>query len=235
VKQIIFRGKTITHDDALQAMEVFDKEFRASFPQKKWVTYAIDHAGQLYPPKTLFRLITNLDHIPGGGKPINSKFEELGFNVITLDEPPQPVVSHEGADEDAIETALSLESDLEDSLVSNLEQLERGLKLYQENGLSGEQVDAGPAGRIDLLGIDSRGNIVVIELKAGEADRQVCGQIQAYMGWIKDNLASSREVRGIIVASEFTDRMKYAVKVVPNLVLKKYQIVFRFSDASAAM
>jgi hypothetical protein len=224
----VFRGKTITRDNVLEAMERFDKQFRASFPQKKWVTYAIENAGQVYPPKTLFRLITNQDYIPGGGKPINSRYEALGFKVVTLDEPP---VTSTDTIEDDIETALSLEADLEDSLIANLEQLEKGLKLYRESGVSGEQVDAGQAGRIDLLAIDSNGDLVVLELKAGEADRQVCGQIQAYMGWVKDNLALNRGVRGVIVASDFTDRLKYAVKVVPNLSLKKYQIIFRFSEA----
>ena len=71
---------------------------------------------------------------------------------------------------------------------------------------------------------------MVVELKAGEADRQVCGQIQAYMGWVKANLAEQRKVRGIIVANDFTERLKYAVNVVPDLVLKRYQIVFKFSD-----
>jgi hypothetical protein len=46
-----------------------------------------------------------------------------------LDEPPPPSPSTDGPDEEAIETALSLEYDLENSLVTNLEQLENGLKL----------------------------------------------------------------------------------------------------------
>jgi RecB family endonuclease NucS len=113
--------------------------------------------------------------------------------------------------------------------VSNLDQLESGLKLFNE-GRTGQQYDTGLVGRIDLLAVDTSGDLVVIELKAGEADRQVTGQIQAYMAWVQENLAGNRKVRGIIVASDFTDRMIYAARVVPNLSLKRYQIVFRFSD-----
>lgn len=230
MREIVFRGKIYTDRDVLKAMEHFDKEVRPSY-RKKFGTYAVVHDGKRYPPKDLFRLITGQENVPSGGDPINSKFESLGFKVITLDETPSMVGNSEGPVEDEEETALSLESDLEDSLVSKLEQLEKGLKLYQENGQIGEQFRAGPAGIIDLLCLDSKGDFVVIELKAGEADRQVCGQIQAYMGWVKQNLAGFRGVRGIIIASDFTDRMKLAVKVVPDLALKRYQIVFSFSDA----
>jgi hypothetical protein len=209
-------------------MERFDKELRSTFPQWQWVTYGVEHNGQKYPPKTILRLITG-GGVEGGGKPINSKFEDLGFKVVILDEPPAPPGT-EGRAEEFIETALSLEYDLENSLVANLEQLEDGLKLYRENGLVGQQLDAKPAGRIDLLATDSSGDLVVIELKAGEADRQVCGQIQGYMGWIKANLAKHRNVRGIIVANDFTERLKYAVSVVSDLTIKRYQIVFKFSD-----
>jgi len=230
MKETTFRGKVIALDQVMQAMERFDHEFRATFPKRKWVTYAVEYNHQLYPPKTIMRMVTG-GSVPGGGKPVNSKFEDLGFKIVTLEEPPEPVVNSPDADEEAVETALSLEYDLENSLLGNLGQLEKGLQLFKENGVVGQQVDAKTAGRIDLLAIDSEGDLVVIELKAGEADRQVAGQIQAYMGWVKENLAKQRKVRGIIVASEFTDRLSYAIKVVPNLSLKRYQIVFKFSDS----
>jgi RecB family endonuclease NucS len=95
----------------------------------------------------------------------------------------------------------------------------------------GRQFDAKAAGRIDLLAVDSQHDLVVVELKAGDADRQVCGQIQAYMGWVKANLAGSRNVRGIIVAHEFTERAKLAATVVPSLTLKRYRVNFIFADA----
>jgi RecB family endonuclease NucS len=95
----------------------------------------------------------------------------------------------------------------------------------------GCQFDAKAAGRIDLLAGDSDQNLVVVELKAGNADRQVCGQIQAYMGWVKANLAGPKGLRGIIVAHEFTERAKLAATVVPGLTLKKYRVNFVFADA----
>ena len=229
LRQTTYRGRIITEADAIHAMERFDKELRPTFPQHQWVRYAIEYNGQKYPPKAILRLITG-GVVPGGEKPTNSRFEELGFKVVMLDEIPASPPSADDPDEDAIETALSLEYDLENSLVANLGQLESGLSLYRENGHVGQQLNAGAAGRIDILAIDSSGTLVVIELKAGEADRQVCGQIQAYMGWVKETLAKNRKVRGIIVADEFTERLKYAVNVVPDLVLRRYQIVFKFSD-----
>lgn len=229
MKQTILRGKVITDEQVVEALARFDRDLRPTFPKKRWVTYAVEHDGRLYPPKTILRLITGAQ-APGGGRPTNSKFEELGFKIVVLDEPPDPPGVSPETSEDAVESALSLEYDLENSLVANLGQLEDGLKLFQENGLLGQQLDARTTGRIDLLAVDSNGDLVVIELKAGEADRQVAGQIQAYMGWVKENLAKQRKVRGIIVANEFTERLVYAVRVVPTLRLKRYQIVFRFSD-----
>jgi len=85
----------------------------------------------------ILRLITGLG-IAGGGQPINSRFEELGFKVATRDEPPD-TGTPEGPDEaDEDETALTLEIDLENSLVGNLDQLEKGLKVYRDGSRTGQ-------------------------------------------------------------------------------------------------
>jgi len=225
MKQTTYRGKTFTDTDVLSAMERFDNEIRGSFPDKRWVTYAVKHNDKLYPPKELMRLVTGTQKVGSGGKPVNSRFEELGFKVTTLDD-----ADISSAEADDSETTFSFEYDLENWLIANLEQLEQGLQLYQKNGATGQQYDAQVAGRIDILAIDSHDDFVVLELKAGEADRQVCGQIQGYMGWVRKNLAGTKKVRGIIVAGDFTERMVYAAEVVPGLRLKKYQVLFKFTD-----
>ena len=223
---ITFRGKQYTNRDVLDAMARFDRDRRATFT--RWKTYAIRHEGNQYPPKEIMRIMAgDIGHLTGG-EPTNHYFRDLGFAVGEADE---DIATPDTVLEDAVDTTLHLESDLEGFLVRDLSQLEKGLQLHAVDGARGQQFDAGPAGRIDLLARDAQGNLVIIELKAGEADRQVCGQIQAYMGWAMDSLAGGRSVRGIIVAGSFTERAKLAAKVVPGLSLRTYSVVFRFGDA----
>ena len=70
---------------------------------------------------------------------------------------------------------------------------------------------------------DTKGNTVVIELKAGEADHKAVGQALAYMG----DLSSDKDVtRGILVAGDFSQKAIAAARVVNNLQLKKYGFNF---------
>lgn len=71
---------------------------------------------------------------------------------------------------------------------------------------------------------------MIIELKAGVADLATFGQISAYMGWTKNNLAENRKVRGIIVANDFEEKVKFAVQSVSNIKLKRYALRFEFGD-----
>jgi DNA-binding transcriptional MerR regulator len=224
--QANFRGKTFSREDVERAMERFDREFRDNF--RRWRTYAVKHNGRDYPPKELLRMLVGDIGNLSGGEPTNRYFRDLGFQIGEIGD---EVRAPEQAVEEAIDTSLSLEADLEEALATNLAQLEKGLRLYEEQSAGGRQFDAKAAGRIDLLAVDSQQNLVVVELKAGDADRQVCGQIQAYMGWVKANLAGAKGVRGIIVAHEFTERSKLAATVVPGLSLKKYRVNFVFADA----
>ena len=140
----------------------------------------------------------------------------------------------EAASLDSISSgALSLERDLESCLLSCISQLEPGLRLYSGENAQYQQLDTGVAGRLDLLATDDCGRLVVIELKAGMADDRVCGQILRYMGWVKVALATpGQEIRGIIVAHDFTDGLRYAVEAMRQVRLKRYSISFQFEDPS---
>ncbi len=82
-----------------------------------------------------------------------------------------------------------------------------------------------PSGRIDITAEDKNGVTVVIELKAGKADRDAIGQILAYMG---DLDTGKNLVRGIWVAGDFDLRAVAAARVVPHLQLRKYGFNFTF-------
>jgi hypothetical protein len=226
-----FLGKTITRDDILAAMEQFDKERRATFPPRKWKTYAVEHNDKLYPPKETFRIVTGTDAIGPGGQPINKRYEQLGFKIVTLSGLPDEETEREEQDDEVIETSVSLERDLEDHLAANISKVEAGLRLYQEDGVNPRQLDTRVVGIIDLLAVDRLGRLVVLELKAGEANDRVCGQIQRYMGWVMDTVAHGKEVRGVVVANSFSDGLRYAVRMTPSISLKKYVVSFQLSDA----
>lgn len=102
-----------------------------------------------------------------------------------------------------IEPSISFESDLEDHIVRNINQIEEGLTLYSEGGKAGRQYDT-DVGRIDILAQDKHGDFVVIELKAGTAKHHAVGQILSYINYVRRNLAGERKVRGIIIAEDLT-------------------------------
>ena len=122
---------------------------------------------------------------------------------------------------DSIETTFGFERDLQLALRANIAQLEDGLEI-----IDGGKEKIVPSGRIDILATDKKKVCVVIELKAGTADRDAIGQIMSYMGDLQGEDGGS--VRGILIAGDFTARAVAASKAVPNIELRKYGFKFSF-------
>lgn len=120
-----------------------------------------------------------------------------------------------------MEFSLTVERDIQNYLANNLENLEKDLKLHQTEYLT-------DTGRIDILAIDKNSDFVVIEVKAGIADIPTFGQISSYMGAVQKELGKGKRVRGIIVASEFDEKLKVAILTNPSISLKKYKVNFQF-------
>jgi hypothetical protein len=118
---------------------------------------------------------------------------------------------------------IGLERDLQKALRREIGDLEPGLSVIDDGA---ERPVS--SGYVDITARDAGGMVVVIELKAGTADRAAIGQILSYMGDVTEE--EDAPVRGILVAHDFDDRAKAAARVVPNLTLRSYSVRFNFGD-----
>ena len=121
------------------------------------------------------------------------------------------------------ETSISLERDIEDHLIHHLDGLEKGLKFVSRQFNT-------DVGRIDILAEDKKGCRVVIEVKVGAAKDSAVGQVARYLGWFAK--LDGKSPRGMLVAAEFPDGVRYAASVVANLTLHAYKVSFSFESAT---
>lgn len=135
--------------------------------------------------------------------------------------PPRPVdppESGKGGDE------FAYEKDLQNYLAKNLTLIESGLNLYEDEEIKGIEFPAG--GRfIDILAVDKKGDLVVIELKVSRGYDRVVGQLMRYMAWITENQADEgQKVRGIIIAREISKDLVMACSLLQNTQLFEYEL-----------
>lgn len=116
------------------------------------------------------------------------------------------------------------ERDLRGFLAKNLSVIEPGLRLYEEDDITGIEFPAG--GRfIDILAVDAKKQLVVIELKVSRGYDRVVGQLLRYTAWIRKHLAEpGQNVRGIIAAREISDDLKLACSQLPDVSLYEYEL-----------
>lgn len=130
----------------------------------------------------------------------------------------------------------ALEQHLEDFLVQNWKSTSLGLthEIYSEDGqILGRQFPV-DTGRIDILAMSKdRSSLLVVELKRGRASDAVVGQIQRYMGYVKQELAEpGQEVHGVIIAQDDDIKIRRALAVTKNIHFLKYEVSFRLVDQS---
>jgi RecB family endonuclease NucS len=153
---------------------------------------------------------------------------ELGPNI-------EGVSGTVGSDEASV-TALApfaLEAQLRDFIASNLGQIVIGgnrFHLYTDPVGRGGKEYPTAIGPIDILALDDSGNFAVIELKLGRGLDRALGQLTRYMGWVKANLAATREVAGVVVARSIDYRLRLATSVIPGVALLEYEVNFRVRE-----
>jgi len=179
-------------------------------------------------------------------KPENDLFFKIGTGQFRLYEPnkdPAPIRKNttsgidpisggvDGGEEDyddqegfGTDREFAYERDLQSYLAKNLEQIEPGLTLYEDELSSGVEYPAGRR-RIDILAQDKNGALVVVELKVARSYDRVVGQILNYVSWVKENLADpDQRVRGIIIGRKITEDLQLACLYISDLTLMEYEL-----------
>jgi len=129
-----------------------------------------------------------------------------------------------------------LERHLHDFLLDNWDNTDLGQEwqLDEEGGdIKGygyERVTS--IGRIDLLARHRKEpRWLVIELKRGQTSDDTLGQVQRYMGWVQEELASESEtVGGLIIAHDSSERLRYALKAAGRVRFMRYEVDFRLEE-----
>lgn len=224
--------------------DVFDLKNDQSFTRQQ----AVDWFAQHYPKikkgtitAHLIRLSVNassrLHYSPKAGE--DDLFFQINgnhFRLYDINQDPSPIhASTNSIENQSLEvmeeeenqgtsTEFAYESDLRDYLAKNLQIIEPGLRLYEEEGITGVEFPVG--GRfIDILAVDRNGDFVVIELKVSRAYDRVIGQLLRYVGWIQKNQAEiDQKVRGAIVARKITEDLILACSLIPSIELFEYEL-----------
>ena len=125
-----------------------------------------------------------------------------------------------------------MEKQLEDFIIANWENTEFGKKydLIEEEGRIISQQYSTSIGKIDILAKDKKTkSYVVIELKKNQTSDDTVGQLSRYMGWVKEELKDDN-VKGIIVAGKFDEKLKYAKTMLQNSEAFLYEVDFKIKE-----
>lgn len=125
-----------------------------------------------------------------------------------------------------------MEKQLEDFIIANWENTEFGKKydLIEEEGRIISQQYPTSIGKIDILAKDKKTkSYVVIELKKNQTSDDTVGQLSRYMGWVKEELKDDN-VKGIIVAGKFDEKLKYAKTMLQNSEAFLYEVDFKIKE-----
>ena len=126
----------------------------------------------------------------------------------------------------------ALEKYLEEFIIDNWNSIEGIGDKYQ---ICEEQVDGKrkkfrtDTGEVDIFALSKdKTEYLIIELKKGRASDSVVGQIQRYMGYVKDEVANSdQKVKGLIIALDDDLRIRRALSVTNDIEFNSYKIDFK--------
>ena len=135
------------------------------------------------------------------------------------------------SEEELISASIHFEGLLEENIIQNLENFGVGLRLFEKDGVPGRQFRVS-SGNVDVLAEDDSGGLVVIEIKARRAKKDILSDVLTYIACIKKEFPEKKSVHGIIVSEDFDPDLRIAAMAFPNITLVSYKISFEFSESN---
>lgn len=126
-------------------------------------------------------------------------------------------------------TNFAYEKDLQTALCSHISELFPehhifgGLGIGVEYSIGGKRIDV-------LLEHEKTKDLLVVELKSGEADFKVFGQISMYIGLLSRQFPE-RKISGVIIAACIDDSLIHTCEITDKVSLKTYRMSIELEDA----
>ena len=183
----------------------------------EWQSKTIDRSEMSEELRNSTGAINSVSNITKYSSELNDFIDNTGISIVSNNE------------EIEDPSMFALERHLEDFLVENWNntELAKNYNIYEDDEVFGQQfqTDTGP---IDILAISKdKKELLVIELKKGKASDTVVGQIQRYMGYIKNEfLEEGQTVKGVIIALENSIKIQRALSVTKDIEFYRYKVNF---------
>ncbi len=114
-----------------------------------------------------------------------------------------------------------------DYVSKQLDALERGLTVFVDAGGRRGVGFATPFGHIDILAKDNTGDLVVVRVALDDKLEAFCGNMLAQIAWVRQHLAGTREVRGILIARTVPEDLRYALSEIPWIQTCEFELQVR--------
>lgn len=147
---------------------------------------------------------------------------------------PEKPGSRSEAPEESGPSLFSLDpTELRSLLAEQPELLEAGLSVLCDDG--GQTVGVGyetDIGQVDLLAIDTAGDLVVVTVADRDPGQELIGGILQRVGWVREHLAKGeRGVRAIVLTEPLADEVRYAAAAVAGTIdFKTYRVALSFDE-----
>ncbi|MGI9296467.1 MAG: endonuclease NucS domain-containing protein [Gammaproteobacteria bacterium] len=160
------------------------------------------------------------DKSAGGWRAGIARYAEFVAETLVKDGDGDSSENHSSETEaaDVASVNFGYERDLQTVFCAHIAALYPGYKIIgREHPIENKRIDV-------LLEHADNKELLVVELKAGQTDARVFGQISMYIGMLqKQPGLSGRKIKGVIIAGAIDDGLLYACKTNPDISVKTYR------------